>query len=143
VRAGRELLERINPPIRGFNRAITESFWIAALIQIGELAKAESSLRDAFPRIRRALGTARTTLCHVSLLLARQGRCAEAARLLGAIDALRPAGSAILAPPNRTSYEDATTIALDMLGVSEFERVKAEGRTLSEDDAVTLGFPDR
>jgi len=142
VRAGREMLERVSPPVRGFNRAIAESFWIAALIQIGELAKAELSLRAAFPKIRRALGTARTTLCHVSYLLARQGRSGDAARLLGAIDALRPRGSAILAPPNRASYDDATALSLQAVGAYEFELIKIEGSKLTEDEAVLLGFPD-
>jgi predicted ATPase/DNA-binding winged helix-turn-helix (wHTH) protein len=143
VRAGRDMLERANPRIRGFNRVIVEGLWIAALIQIGELAKADSSLREAFPRIRRALGTGRTTLCYVSFLLARQGRCADATRLLGAIDALRPVGSPILAPPNRSAYEDSKTIAVEALGRSEFERLKAEGLNLSEDEAVMLWLPDK
>ena len=90
LRVGRETLERANPPIRGFNRAVLENFVSAALVQIGELAEAESSLRAALPHTRHALGTARTTLCYVSFLLARQGRCADAAQLLGAVDALRP-----------------------------------------------------
>jgi predicted ATPase len=139
VNSGREMLERKNPPIRGFNRAVTESFWIAALIQIGELAHAEASLRAALPRIRRALGTARTTLCHAAFLLARQGRCADSARILGAIDALRPPDSVILAPPNRASYDDAEMIASRALGTTEFERLKTEGYMLSEDEAVALG----
>jgi predicted ATPase/DNA-binding winged helix-turn-helix (wHTH) protein len=143
IRAGRDMLERTNPRIRGFNRVIVEGLWIAALIQIGELAKADASLREAFPRIRRALGTGRTTLCYVSFLLARQGRCADAARLLGAIDALRPVGSPILAPPNRSAYEDAETVAVQLLGTSEFERLKAEGRNLSENEAVMLWFPNK
>ena len=142
LRGGREMLERADPPMRGFNRVVTENFVCAALVQIGELARAEAALRAALPRIRRALGAARTTLCYVSFLLARQGRCADAARLLGAIDALRPAGAAILAPPNRISYDDAATIAVRALGVGEFERLKTEGRLLSEDDAVRLAFPE-
>jgi tetratricopeptide (TPR) repeat protein len=141
LRAGREMLARASPPIRGFNRVVTENFVSAALMQMGNLAEAESTLRAAVPRVRRALGTARTTLCYVSLLLARQGRGADAARLLGAVDALRPSGAAILAPPNRACYEDAATIVAQTLGVEEFERLKAEGRVLSEDEAIALGLP--
>ena len=142
LRVGRETLERANPPIRGFNRAVLENFVSAALVQIGELAEAESSLRAALPHTRHALGTARTTLCYVSFLLARQGRCADAAQLLGAVDALRPPGAAILAPPNRVCYDDAAAIAARSLGSTEFARLKAEGRMLSEEAAVALAFAD-
>jgi hypothetical protein len=142
LRAGREMLARVSPPIRGFNRAVTENFVSAALAQIGELAEAESSLRAALPRVRRALGTARTTLCYLAFLLARQGRCADAARLLGAIDGLRPPGAAILAPPNRASYDDAAALAEQALGAGRFDRLKGEGRRLSEDEAVALAFAD-
>ncbi len=142
VRAGREMLARADPPIRGFNRAVTENFVAAALAQTGELDEAESSLRAALPRVKRALGTVRTALCYVSFLLARQGRYADAARLLGAVDGLRPSGAAILAPPNRACYDDAAAIASQALGVHEFERLKSEGGRLSEDEAVALAFPD-
>lgn len=142
VRAGREMLARADPPIRGFNRAVTENFVAAALAQTGELDEAELSLRAALPRVKRALGTVRTALCYVSFLLARQGRYADAARLLGAVDGLRPSGAAILAPPNRACYDDAAAIASQALGVHEFERLKSEGGRLSEDEAVALAFPD-
>jgi hypothetical protein len=142
VRIANEMLERTSPPIRGTIRAITESFRCAALAQIGELAKADSLLRAALPRITRTLGTARTNLCHVSFIRARQGRCEDAARLLGAVDALRPLGSAILAPPNRASYDDAAAIVTQALGTSELERLKAEGRMLNEGEAVSLAFPE-
>jgi predicted ATPase/DNA-binding winged helix-turn-helix (wHTH) protein len=141
VRIGREMLERNNPPIRGFTRAVTESFRIAALTQIGELAEAETALIEALPRIRRALGTMRTTLCHIAFLLARQGRCADAAKLLGAVDALRPAGTPILAPPNRASYDDAKAIISKAVGEFELDRLASEGHHLTEESAISLAFP--
>jgi predicted ATPase/DNA-binding winged helix-turn-helix (wHTH) protein len=143
LRRGREMLARRDPPIRGFNRVVTENFVNAALLQIGELAEAEASLRAALPRIRHALGSARTSLCYLALLMARQGRHADAARLIGAVEGLRPPGAAILAPPNRACHDDAAGIALAALGSEAFERAKAEGRLLSEGEAVALAFGGR
>ena len=143
LRAADELLERRNPPIRGSIRAVTESFRCIALARTGELAAAHSSFRAALPRIRRALGTVRTTLCHVAYIRAQQGRCDDAARLLGAVDALRAPGVTILAPPNSASYNDAKAVAAQKLGAGEFERLYTEGRALSEDEAVALGFSGR
>jgi predicted ATPase/DNA-binding winged helix-turn-helix (wHTH) protein len=143
VRSGRDMLERERPPLRGFNRAVTQCFVVAALAQIGELTKAESALRAALPQVRRALGTARTTLCYIAFLAAQQGRHVEAAQLVGAIDALQPPGSMILAPPNRACLEEASALALEALGESAFHRLVQEGRALSEDSAVALGLPAR
>jgi hypothetical protein len=76
----------------------------------------------------------------VALLKARQGRHSDAARLIGAVEGLRPPGAAILAPPNRRCQDDAVDIALTALGSEEFERAKAQGRLLSEEEAVALAF---
>jgi predicted ATPase/DNA-binding winged helix-turn-helix (wHTH) protein len=141
LRMGREMLARSHPPMSGFNRVVTENFVIASLIQKGELEEAETAFRAALPRVRDALGSARTTLCYVAFLAARQGRCADAARLLGAIDGLRPPGAAILAPPNQACYDDAAAIALGTLEADEFGRLKGEGRALSESEAMALAFP--
>jgi predicted ATPase/DNA-binding winged helix-turn-helix (wHTH) protein len=140
IRVSREMLERTNPPVRGVVRTLTESFRIAALVQIGELDEAEIALVSALPRIRRALGTVRTTLCHIASLRAQQGRYADAAALLGAVDALRPVGVPILAPPNRASYEDAVAIITKTLDGAEFDRQRARGRTLTENEAIAMAF---
>jgi len=140
LRAGREMLERVSSSFPGFNRVVTENFVAAALVQLGQLANAETMLRAALPRMRRAVGTARTTLCYFSFLLARQGRCSDAARLLGSVDALRPPGAAVLAPPNRACYQNAAEIAERAFGAIEFERLKAEGGKLSEEEAVALAI---
>jgi predicted ATPase/DNA-binding winged helix-turn-helix (wHTH) protein len=139
VRTADDLLARIDPPIRGFARGIIESLRIAALTQNSELDEADASLRTALPRIAHAVGTTRTTLAHVSFLLARKGRYEDAARLLGAVGV---PGALYLAPPNRASYEDSTAIIVGVLGDDAFERLKTEGRSLSEPEAVALAFPD-
>jgi hypothetical protein len=142
VRSGREVLEQEPPRVTGFSRAVTQCFVVVALARIGELTKAEAALRAAVPQMRRAVGTARTTLCYIAYLLAQQGRHADAARLVGAADALTPPGSMILPPPIRACREDAAALALEALGEVEFRRLALEGSGLSEDEAVTLGLPE-
>lgn len=142
LHASAAMLDRDSPPMGGFNRAVVESFRGAALVQMGELENAGALFQAAFPRIRRALGTAHTTLCHFAFLLARRGRYADAARLLGAVEALHPAGAAILAPPNRASYDEAAVIVEEALDAAELARLMAEGSMLSEDEAVAVMFAD-
>jgi predicted ATPase/DNA-binding winged helix-turn-helix (wHTH) protein len=86
LRGSRALLEQRTPPIRGAIRAFAESYLSASLAQLGMLDEADSVLRAALPRITRAVGTARTALCHFAFIRALQGRVETAARLLGAVD---------------------------------------------------------
>jgi predicted ATPase/DNA-binding winged helix-turn-helix (wHTH) protein len=137
-----DLLARNRPPITGATRAIVEGFRVVALAQIGDLERAEASLRDALPRFRQAFGTLRTILCHVAFLLVRQGRLEDAARILGAVDGLRRPGAPILSPPNQASYDRATVLAAQALGEGEFERLKATGAVLNEAQAIALALPD-
>jgi hypothetical protein len=89
------------------------------------------------------VGTARATLCYIAFLLTQQGRHADAARLVGAADALTPPGTMILPPPIRACQEEAAALAREALGETEFRRLALEGRGMSEDGAVALGLPER
>jgi predicted ATPase/DNA-binding winged helix-turn-helix (wHTH) protein len=140
LRYGRELLVRTERPVFGFNLVIIETFLSAALMQRGEVDAAEVRLRAALPKVKQALGSARTTLCYVAYLNALQERYANTACLLGAIDGLRVSGGAILAPPNRAAFEDAENLTIRALGIETVERLKAEGRALTEDQAIALGL---
>jgi hypothetical protein len=93
-----------------------ESFRCAALLQMNENDEAERSLRAALPQLKRALGSLHTTCCHLAFLAARPGRFADAARLVGAVEGLRPPGAMHIAPPNRVSYDEATSLATAALG---------------------------
>ena len=140
LRASATALQRANPPVRGFHRAVMESFRCAALLQMNENDEAERSLRAALPHLKRALGSLHTTCCHLAFLAARQGRFADAARLLGAVEGLRPPGAMNIAPPNEASYQEATTLATTALSSEKFENLKREGYLLSETEAIALAF---
>jgi predicted ATPase/DNA-binding winged helix-turn-helix (wHTH) protein len=140
LRASESALQRANPPVRGFCRALLESFRCAALLQMNESNEAERSLRAALPQLKRALGSLHTTCCHLAYLAARQGRFADAARLVGAVEGLRPPGAMNIAPPNRVSCDEATSLATAALGSKKFENLKREGLLLSELEAVALAF---
>ena len=140
LRASETALRRTNPPLRGFHRAVMESFRCAALLQMNENDEAERSLRAALPQLKRALGSLHTTCCHLAFLAARQGRFADAARLVGAVEGLRPPGAMNIAPPNRVSYDEATSLATAALGSQKFENLRCEGHFLSEHEAVALAL---
>jgi hypothetical protein len=140
LRASETALQRVNPPVRGFCRALMESFRCAALLQINESDEAQRSLRAALPQLKRVLGSLHTTCCHLAYLAARQGRFADAARLLGAVEGLRPPGAMNIAPPNKASYQEATALAMAALGSEKFESLRREGLLLSELEAVALAF---
>ena len=140
IQNGHKLLFRNKQTLSSFNFVVIETFICAALMQRGEIAAAEIKLRAALPKVKQALGSARTTLCYLAHLCALQERYFEASRLLGAVEGLRLPGSAILAPPNRASLVDAESIAVKALGIEAVEELKKEGRALSEDQAVALGF---
>ena len=103
--------------------------------------EAERSLRAALPQLKRVLGSLHTTCCHLAFLAARQGRFADAARLVGAVEGLRPPGSMNIAPPNQASQDEATSLATAALGAETFESFRSDGRLLSEAQAVLLALP--
>ena len=134
-------LQRTDPPMNGFCRALMESFRCAALLQMNCNDEAERSLRAALPQLKRVLGSLHTTCCHLAFLAARQGRFADAARLVGAVEGLRPPGSMNIAPPNQASQDEATSLATAALGAETFESFRSDGRLLSEAQAVLLALP--
>jgi len=140
IRNGQGFLFRTKGPIQSFNLVVVETFLCAALMQRGEIAVAEAKLRAALPRVKQALGSVRTFLCYLAHLCALQERYVEGAHLLGAIEGLRSPGAAILGPPNRASLEDAESIVVKVLGIEAVEVLKKEGRSLSENQAIALGF---
>jgi predicted ATPase/DNA-binding winged helix-turn-helix (wHTH) protein len=140
VQASEAALARTHPPVRGFCRALMESFRCAALLQMNQTEEAARSLRAALPQLKRVLGSLHTTCCHLAFLAARQGRFADAARLAGAVEGLRPPGAMNIAPPNQASLDEATSLATAALGAEQFERFRREGQSLSETEAVALAF---
>jgi predicted ATPase/DNA-binding winged helix-turn-helix (wHTH) protein len=143
VRSGRELLGRSKNRVGGFTRAIVSVTLGAALAAIGELADAETTLRASMPLIKRATGTVSWGLNHVVVLVARQGRLEDAARLIGYIDGSRTEQTIVQSPSQRSSYEEASAVLERALSKSDFERLRGEGRSLIEDQAAALALPER
>jgi hypothetical protein len=65
---------------------------------------------------------------------------ATAARLVGAVEGLRPPGAMNIAPPNKASYQEATALATTALGSEKFESLRREGFLLSENEAIALAL---
>ena len=142
IRTGRELLTRPRAHQRGYTRAIVAATLGGVLAAAGDRAEAESMLRMALPRVKRATGTASWALNHVALLVARQGRLADAARLIGYIDGSRTGETVVQSPSMRRSYDEAFAVIEATLDASQFNRLRAEGRKLTEEEATALALPE-
>jgi predicted ATPase/DNA-binding winged helix-turn-helix (wHTH) protein len=141
IRAARDLLTRTRAHLRGYTRAVVAVVMGAALAAVGDLPEAESMLRAALPRAKRATGTVSWALNHVVLLVARQGRLRDAARLIGYIDRSHTGETIVQSPAMRRSYDEALAIVEPALDVSEFSRLRAEGHAMTEEEATALALP--
>ncbi len=138
--AADEFLSRPRLPTRAFNQAIVGSYRAVARIQVGELDRGEAELRAGLEPLSLALGSAYPALCHVAYLAARRNRPAIAARLLGAVEALRPHDAMPLAPSFRVTRDDATRLAQEALGEARYDEEQAVGRELTLESALGLGL---
>jgi hypothetical protein len=93
------------------------------------------------PLAKRATGTVSWALNHVAMLAARQGRLEVAARLLGHVDGARTGQSIVQSPSQRLSYDDALAIVVPAFAPGDLERLRAEGRALTEDQVTALALP--
>ena len=80
---------------------------------------------------------------NVSLLAALEGRIEIAAKLRGYGDAIYAANGQIRQTNEARAAERAERLAREQLGDAEFERLKAEGATMREDDIAALAFGSR
>jgi predicted ATPase len=114
----------------------------AALTGLGNLEEAEKTFHAALALLKRAVGSAAWIFHGIAYLLARQGRMEDAARLIGYSDVARTTQS-VVKPLRERSYDTALVIITPALGATEFERLRAEGRELTEDEAIAVAFPTR
>ena len=70
-------------------------------------------------------------------VVAKQGKCAWAARLWGAAESLRERCGIPLYPLDRMDYEPAVVAARTMLGEQAFTTAWAEGRTMTFEQALS------
>lgn len=129
----------------------TSSFWMSSrkargqllnmlgltLVSLGRLDEAEETLREALPLIRHGSGSAGWTLRNASLLLARRNRLADAARIAAYCEAEPTARW----PSGRLVLADANALVDSGLPATLRERLRAEGRRLTEDQAIAIAFP--
>jgi predicted ATPase/DNA-binding winged helix-turn-helix (wHTH) protein len=125
------------------SRLVTSIFRGGALAQLGYLGEAEASLRAAVPQLTHATGSAGWTFNYVAYLLVRQGRLGDAARILGCIDAFPGSAAFLRTPSGRRFYADAQAVVALGLSADTLERLRSEGRVLTETEAIALVFPMR
>ena len=136
----RDLLRRFGAVFGARDRAFILLFQGAALTSLGRLDEAEESLRAAVPQVRRAWNSAASALLYAAYLLARQQRTRDAARILGYIEGAR---TAVVLPSAHRLRDAANAMVAAALDGKELERLRAEGRGLTADDALALAFPPR
>jgi len=143
ARACADSLSKVGARLPGLGKVYLTTLMGGALAQCGDLDGAEAALRTALPMVKRAGQYVHGALNHVAFLVARQGRIPDAARLIGYIDAAQTPELVVKHPAWRLSYDDAIAIVAPALGASEFERLRREGGTLTEDEAVALALPEK
>jgi hypothetical protein len=77
---------------------------------------------------------------NLALLAALEGRIRDAAKLCGYGDAMYAANGVVRQVNEARTALRAAQLARDDIGEAEFERIKAEGAALGEDDIATLAF---
>ena len=114
-----------------------------ALIGLGNLEAAETSLRTATTMIMHSIGPGVWAFCYIAHLLACQERFVEAAKTLAYIDNRVGPDLKGLAPVPVRCYEMALAIIKKGLDTEELSRFRREGFQLSADEVVEMAFPER
>jgi predicted ATPase/DNA-binding SARP family transcriptional activator len=137
-------LHRARPPeqlqLAAFGAALG-NLGVTALLQ-GRLDEARTNLAESVSvrrEIRDALGMA-SVFTGVAALAAEERGFARAARLLGAVDAVREQTDAELEPIDTRLYERTAAGARAELGEEAFAREREEGRNLGLDEAAELAL---
>jgi Arc/MetJ family transcription regulator len=126
---------------------ISHSNMAAYLVSLGRYDEARIAARDALAMIRETQYEASTAfaLQHLAAVAALRPTAKEhsrqeytrAARLLGDVDALLAATEALREYTEQQEYEAVLPVLREKLGEADFANVMAEGRTWSEDQALS------
>ena len=130
VRLGRELVTRLRRGRNRYNLGFALGNLCAALIMVGDYPGALETGREALPLLR-AEEQAIWLFDHLTLLAARQGRLAAAARLQGYADATRQATASVRDPCELRANQQTLAILHATLGSDEAARLQAEGALLA------------
>jgi tetratricopeptide (TPR) repeat protein len=106
--------------------------------QLGNLDRADALAREALEiaRQREDEWLFPYALNGLAAVAAEQGRDEQAATLIGAAEAMMESQGAAWPPDERPHYEHTVALLTDSMGSSEFERVRAAGRSLGSREAV-------
>ena len=105
-----------------------------------ELSEALAAAREGLP-LRREFD-ALSTLDHLALRAALAGKFANAGRIAGYTDFGFAAKQSRRQPNEARSRARLDALMAEKLAPAEFERLRAEGATLSEDDAIRLALEE-
>jgi predicted ATPase/DNA-binding SARP family transcriptional activator len=110
----------------------------------GDLAAAHAFYQEALTLRRRTPHKECLAECLEGLagVAAGQGREERAARLLGAAEALRDAGGAVILPHRRPAFERLLADVRTALGEEAFAAAWAAGRALSLEEAIALALEE-
>ncbi len=133
-------------------RALGDLRWLAITLTMlgGSLLQQRDYVRAA-PMIREGLaghwavgdlGFLAFGLVGMAAVFLAEEQPEKAARMLGAMEALREALGAPLAPANREEYERLERAVRRVLGAGEFDAALAAGRALLPGDAIALALED-
>lgn len=114
-----------------------------ALVGLGNLDEAESSLRTTTTMIMQAIGPAVWLFCYIAHLLAHQGRFVEAATTVAYIDKRMGSDLKLLPPVPMRCYDEALATIKKGLDTEALSRLRLEGLRLSADEVIAMAFPDR
>ena len=109
----------------------------AALLMAGELAAARGVATEALP-LAWQTGTMHYFLDHVALYAARTGRAAECAQLIGFASRIYATGREPRQPNEARSVEQAEAAAASIIGADEYDRMRAAGEALSDEQAQAI-----
>jgi len=116
----------------------------AALVGLGKLEAAESSLRVAVPMSTHAFGPAIWVFCVISSLLARQGRLVDAAKTVAYVDRrLLEPDAERLSPGQLRRYEETRALVTRGFDAQALDRLRSEGSRLGAEDVLAIAFPPR
>jgi tetratricopeptide (TPR) repeat protein len=107
-----------------------------AWMEQGDLEQAQHLLAESLRSSRDMGRPAGIALMGLSAVAAARGQPRRAARLLGASEAVRPAGGPQLPPYLHALVDRAVAAARDALGAEAFESAPAEGAVLSQGQAI-------
>jgi len=106
--------------------------------QLGDLDRASAMQAEAlrgFVALENAWGVA-VCVDAFAILAAERGHHVRAARLFGAEEAIRERARIVPWPTIRAEHDAGIDAAVSMLGEDEWARARAQGRTLTPEEAV-------